>query len=233
MMQFQKILLFAAALLLQTPLAQAESTPRKVGETQFNFAVPRDFCVLYKSNSRDALFINVVETLLKGAANNLILLTVNCDRLRTWRDGVAGNILRYAMYYIPTNLEGSSFPGDTQKLRKDLCVDMRKQGDATLAGVKDIVAKAAKDLNANIAVTGTKYVGVVDEDEHGCYAALLINVKGGDGKTIVMSSVVTSTVVHSKPLFFAIYNEYKGPDQAQEDVERSKVVAADFDKANP
>jgi hypothetical protein len=232
-MQMRKILFAAAALALQTLVVHSETAKRTVGGTDFAFAVPREFCVLSESNSRDAIFINVVSTLLKGASNRLILLTVKCDRLKTWREGVGGNILRYAMYYIPNNLETAAFPGDTQKLRKDLCQDMRKQGDATLAGVKDIVANAAKELNANIAVTGTKYVGVVDEDDHGCYAALLINVKGGDGKTIVMSSIVTSTVVHSKPLFFAIYNEYQGPEATQEDVDRSRIIAADFDRANP
>jgi hypothetical protein len=232
MMQFRKILVAAAALALQTLAVQAENATRKVGDAEFNFAVPREFCVLDESNSRDAQFINVVRTLLNGANNKLILLTVNCERLRTWRNGLNGNILRYAMYYIPDNLENSSFPGDTKKLRDDLCQDMRKQGDATLSGVKDIVAKAAKELKAKVAVTGTKYVGVVDEDAHGCYAALLINVKGS-GKPIVMSSIVTSTVVHGRPLFFAMYNEYAGPDTATQDVARSKVVAAEFDQANP
>jgi hypothetical protein len=232
-MKMRKVLLLATVFLLQIPLAQAENATRKVGDAQFNFAIPRDFCILSDSNSRDAIFINVVRTLLKGAKNKLIALTVNCDRLKTWRNGVNGNILRYAMYYIPDNLENSSFPGETTKLRKDLCVDMRKQGDATLSGVKDIVAKAARELNANIAVTGTKYVGVVDEDDHGCYAALLINVKGSDGQPIVMSSIVTSTVVRGKPLFFAIYNEYQGSEQTQDDVNRSKAALADFDRANP
>jgi hypothetical protein len=233
MMQIRKILVVAAALALQTLLVQAENVTRKVGDTEFNFAVPREFCVLEESNARDAIFINVVRTLLRGASNKLILLTVNCKRLKTWREGVAGNILRYAMYYIPDNLENSTLPGDNKKLRNELCQDMRKQGDATLAGVKDIVANAARELNANIAVNSTKYVGVVDEDDNGCYAALLIGVKGGDGKNILMSSIVTSTVIHGKPLFFAMYNQYDGPDTAKEDVDRSRIVAADFDRSNP
>jgi hypothetical protein len=232
-MQIRQILAVAAALTLQTLLVQAENTSRKVGDAEFNFAVPREFCVLDEKNSRDAVFINVVTTLLKGAKNKLIVLTVNCERLKTWRAGENGNILRYAMYYLPENLENTTLPGETKKLREDLCQDMRKQGDATLSGVKDIVANAAQELNANIAVSSTKYIGVVDEDEHGCYAALLVGVKGADGKNIIMSSVVTSTVVRGRAMFLAVYNEYKGPETTQEDVDRSRIVLSDFDRANP
>lgn len=232
-MKIVKLLGLAILLIGQTAFAQAENASRKVGDADFNFAVPNGFCVAEEKNPRDAIFINVVRTLLKGANNTLIVLTVNCERLKTWRAGENGNILRYAMYYLPTNLETTTLPGETKQLRDDLCKDMRKQGDATLSGVKDIVANAAKELNANIAVNSTKYIGVVDEDDHGCYAALLVGVKGGDGKNILMSSVVTSTVVHGKPLFLAVYDEYKGPETTQEDVGRSKVVLADFDKANP
>jgi hypothetical protein len=232
-MQIRKYLLSAAMLLTLPALANAETATRTVGGASFNFAVPAQFCVLSENNPRDLQFINVVKRLLQGAKNKLILLTVECERLRTFRAGENGNILRYSMYYIPDNFESSTLPGDVPALRKELCIDMRKQGDATLSGVKDIVAQAAKDLNANIAVSSTKYIGVIDEDSHGCYAALLVGVKGADGKNILMSSIVTSTVVHSKPLFFAMYNEYRGPETTQEDVGRSKVMAADLDQANP
>lgn len=231
-MRVHNILLLSVALALQSFCAQAENASRNVGSSAYNFAIPAQFCVLSESNSRDLQFINVVKRLLEGANNKLILVTVDCARLKAYREGDNGNITRYAIYYIPTSLENSALPGEMQTLRQQLCQDMRKQGDATLSGVKDIVAKAAKDLNANIGINSTKYIGVVDEDSHGCYAALLIGVKGANGN-LLMSSIVTSTVIHSKPLFFAMYNEYSGPETTQEDVNRSKVVAADFDQANP
>lgn len=232
-MQIRRILLAAFALALQTLLVHAENATRKVGDAEFNFAVPREYCVLDENNYRDSLFISVVKSLLQGASNKLILLTVDCDRLKTWRDGDNSNILKYAMYYIPSALENLTLPGESQSLRKGLCQDMRKQGDSTLDKAKEIVAQKAKEMSANFAINSTSYIGVVDEDEHGCYAALLVNVKDTNGKSIVISSIVTSTVIHSKPLFFAIYNKYDGPETTQEGVERSKAVAADLDKANP
>jgi hypothetical protein len=34
-------------------------------------------------------------------------------------------------------------------------------------------------------------------------------------------------------MFLAVYNEYKGPETTQEDVDRSRIVLSDFDRANP
>ncbi len=229
----RKALSAVISVVLNIGVANAAEVVRAVGTSQYNFVIPTGTCLMEDNNARDKLFINTVETLLNGAANKLIVLSVECARQRTWRNNVPGNILDYFMYYIPNNLVDRVFDGDTTKLRKDLCLDMRKQGDATLSGVKRIVADAAKELNANIAVTSTKYIGVVDEDEHGCYAALLIGVKGTDGKIILMSSLVTSTVVRGKPLFSALYHRYQGAQTTERSLQEAKLTAAAFDTRNP
>ena len=84
----------------------------------------------------------------------------------------------------------------------------------------------------NALVTTCTHGGVIDEDEHGCYAALLVGVKGGDGNNILMSSVVTSTVLRSKPIFLAIYKEYIGPETTQASVQTAKDTLAEFDRYN-
>ena len=127
-------------------LAYAEDVERSVGGSSFNFTVPAQFCVLNESNGRDAQFIDVIKKLLQYAQNKLILLTADCDRLKAYRLGEISNITRYALYYIPDDYENNTLSGGDQELRKELCQDMRKQGDATLSGVKEIVGKAAKDL---------------------------------------------------------------------------------------
>ncbi len=221
------------ALVLQAFFANAESVKRTVGSASFNFELPRGQCLLQDNNSSDARFIHTVRTLFAGAKNTLIVATMECGRLARLRNGETGNVLDYAAYYTPDNFVDTTVDGETQSLRKGLCADMRKQGDATLAGVKDIVAEKAKELKAKIAVTSTSYIGVVDEDEHGCYAALLVGVKGADNKPLLMSSIVTSTVLHAKPLFLAIYNEYKGPETTSSGVVRAKQTLAGLDQKNP
>jgi tetratricopeptide (TPR) repeat protein len=230
---FCKLLLASLALASQAALAHADSVVRSVGGASIDFVAPDGFCVMEDDHPRDILFINVVSRLFEGANNKLILLTVACDRRKTWRSGVDGPILNYAAYYIPNSEEYSSHDGEIQSLRKLLCEDMRKQNDGTFSTVPDIVADAAKDLKSNIAVTSTKYIGVVDEDAHGCYAAILIGVKGDDGKPLLMLSLVTSTVMHGKNLFNAIYHEYIGPETTQRTLEEAKATAAAFDARNP
>jgi hypothetical protein len=229
---YKTVLLGFAWLLLASP-ASADSVTRFLGSAEFDFVIPKGHCLLEDSNSRDAGFINVVRTLFKGANNTLILATAECGARTKLRSGSNESLLNYAAYYTPDNLVASTFEGETGALRKDLCNEMRKQGQSTLADVKNIVAKKAKELQRNFAVTSTNYIGVIDEDDHGCYSALLVGVKGSNSANILMSSVVTSTVIHSKIFFMAYYSEYKGPETTEQSVQASKVAAAELDKKNP
>jgi hypothetical protein len=220
------------AVFLQPVFANADSVTRSAGSKNFEFAIPEGQCVLEDSNRADASFSKVIATLLKGAQNTLIVASAECSRRAALRRGEAQSITDYAAYYTPDQFINTTVPGKTETLRKQLCADMRKQGDATLAGVEDIVAEKAKELRADIAVTSTKYVGVMAEDAHGCYAALLIGVKGADGGALLMTSVVTSTVSHGKPLFLAIYRPYEGPRTIKAAVADAKATMAEFDTLN-
>src|SRR5262245_40659589 len=111
--------------------------------------------------------------------------------------------------------------------------DMRKQGDATLAPIQDIVANAAEELNANVAVNSGRMIGIVGQDQHACYSALLVGVRTADDNNILMSALVTATVVRGKPIFSAIYHEYRGPETTQRSLEEAKSLAAVFDAKNP
>jgi hypothetical protein len=123
-------------------------------------------------------------------------------------------------------------PGDKRSLRKGLCEDMRKQGESTIDQAKEIIAQKAKEMSANISVSGTNYVGVVDEDNNGCYVALVVGIKDAAGKNTLVSCLITGTVIHEKPVFFAMYDPYVSPDTTEDEVKRSKVIGADLDKAN-
>jgi len=213
--------------------AHAEEVTRPVGGVQVNFPILNGHCLTEDSNPRDAIFINRMATLLRNANNRLIVLSMDCDRQRTWRDGDEGNIYDYSSYYIPVAHENPTVKGSKSALRKGLCDSMRMQGDASLAPIKDIVANAAKELHTNVAVNSTKMIGVVGEDQHACYSALLIGVRTADNENILMSAIIIATVVRGKPIFSAIYHEYKGPETTQRSLEEAKSLAAVFDARNP
>jgi len=212
--------------------SHAAEVTRPVGGVQVNFPIPNGYCLAEDSNARDAVFINRMATLLRNAKSRLIVLSMDCDRQRTWRDGDEGNIYDYSSYYIPEKHLTPTLKGNKAAIRKALCNDMRKQGDAKLGPIKDIVAKAEKELNDNITVSSTKMIGVVGEDQHACYSALLVGVRT-DTDNILMSAFIIATVVRGKPIFSTIYHEYKGPETTQRSLEEAKSLAADFDAKNP
>jgi hypothetical protein len=213
--------------------ADAAEVTRPVGDVKVNFPILNGFCLTEDSNPRDAVFINQMATLLRNSKNRLIVLSMDCGRQKTWRDGDDGNIYDYSSYYIPVVYEAPTLKGNRATLRKALCNDMRKQGDATLAPIKDIVANAAEELNTNVAVNSTKMIGVVGQDQHACYSALLVGVRTADNENILMSALITATVVRGKPIFSAIYHEYKGPETTQRSLAEAKSLAAVFDAKNP
>jgi hypothetical protein len=212
--------------------ADAAEVTRPVGGVKVTFPILDGHCLTEDSNPRDAIFINRMSTLLRNANSRLIVLSMDCDRQRTWRNGDEGNIYDYSSYYIPMAHETQTLKGSKGTLRKGLCNSMRKQGDATLA-IKDSVAKAAEELNTNAAVNSTKMIGVVGEDQHACYSVLLVGVRTADNENIVMSAFIIATVVRGKPIFSAIYHEYKGPETTRGSLEEAKSLAAVFDARNP
>lgn len=221
-MNYLRILGLTSVLVFQAGVVQAESVTRKVGDTDLQLAVPSGYCVLQESNSHDAQFINVVETLLRNANNKLILLMMECERLKTWRASATGSIYNYITYYTPHTEVDQVHSGDSHELRKALCADMRGQKDTITADVKAKVAQAAKELRKNIAVNTTQYIGVVEEDLAGCYAELLVGVRGNDTDNLLMATMIISTYMRGKALFSAIYRKYEGGETFQYQLEMAK-----------
>jgi hypothetical protein len=233
MMSSRTIRLATIVLVGLVTVADAAEVTRPVGVVNVNFPILNGFCLTEDSNPRDAIFINQMATLLRNSKSRLIVLSMDCGRQRTWREGDEGNIYDYSSYYIPVVHEAPILKGNKAALRKTLCTNMRTQGDATLRPIKDIVANAAEELNTNVAVNTTKMIGVVGEDQHACYSALLVGVRTPNNESIMMSALIIATVVRGKPIFSTIYHEYKGPETTQRSLEEAKSLAAAFDARNP
>ena len=161
------------------------------------------------------------------------MVAIECSRQETWRKAVDGNVVDYSTYCVPNQSVNSVMEGEKSVLRKELCDDMRKQGDATLAPAKDMVAKSAKELNTNMALNSTKFIGVVGEDAHACYLALVVGVRGSDGKNLLLLVLISSTVVRGKPIFSAIYHQYHGPETTERGLQEAKGLMAQLDESNP
>lgn len=224
------LLVALAALAASVFPTYAETVVRTVGQTNVNFVVPEGQCLASESNPQDAKFINIVGTLLKNANNRLILLTVECKRLQSFRAGQNGPILDYVTYYTPVASESAVLQGNRDTNRKALCNDLRQTTDKALDDVKNIVDKTAKELKANMGVNSTQYMGVLAEDDHGCYAGLLVGVKGATGN-LIMSTVILATTLNDKTIFSAYYDQFTEPAVTERDIARAKATA--LDQINP
>jgi hypothetical protein len=144
----------------------------------------------------------------------------------------SANLWNFMIYYYPSSSEKQILEGDPRPYRHALCDDMRKQTDATVSDVPDVVAKTARELKMNSSTDAPKYLGVLSEDSHGCYSALLQNVRKGNETHLVQSNIL-ATVVHGKSFFLTMASQYKSPAESEKSLALEKAVAADLDSNNP
>jgi hypothetical protein len=228
---FKIVQLACGALLCCSASAYAEITAHAVNGRNFRFPVPVGFCTLNPNNSNEAAFAKQITTLMGNAGNTVAEIAADCQELIKFRSGSA-NLWNFMIYYYPSATEKQILEGDPQPHRHALCDDMRNQTDATVSDVPDIVAKTARELKMNSATDAPKYLGVLAEDSHGCYSALLQNVRKGNETHQVQSNIL-ATVVHGKTFYLTMASQYKSAAESEKSLVFEKAIAADFDANNP
>jgi hypothetical protein len=227
------ILLLATCTSILLPGAGwSEDAPYTVKGRTFNFPTPTGFCMPNSANSNEAEFVKTVQALMANSGNTVVKVAAECSQIRRRGADRSRRISDYIVYYYVNGTENESLEGSAQSHRKDLCDDMRQQGDASVADVPDIVAKTAKELNSKLTVSGVKVLGVLAEDAHGCYVGLLANTRDNAGP-FTMNVDMLATVIHGRSLFVALYSEYKNPSESQKSLRLEEAIAADLDSKNP
>lgn len=230
---FARILLLPLVLAAQVAIAHADSAVRTIGGVNLDLPVPKGYCIADQNNFADAQFIALLSSFLQAGQSRLVMVAVECNSLQKWRAGQIAHIADYATYYVPIASENMPIPGAQGTVRKMFCTEMRKQGSTAADGVKDIIAKKAQEMGQNFGISSTNFIGVMDEDAHGCYGAMLVGVRDQTGTNVIMSAIMNATVVRSKLVFFAFYAEYKGPETTTTGVQTAKTVAVELDAKNP
>jgi hypothetical protein len=228
---FKTVQLACAVFLCCSASAYAGMTTHTVNGRDFKFPIPVGFCTLNPNNSNEAAFANQVRTLMGNAGNTVSEIAADCQELAKFRS-VSANMWNFMIYYYPTSTEKQILEGDPQPHRHALCDDMRKQTDATVSDVPDVVAKTARELKMNSSTDAPKYLGVLSEDSHGCYAALLQNVRKGNETHLVQSNIL-ATVVRGQSLFLTMASQYRSQAESEKSLAFEKAIAADFDSNNP
>lgn len=223
-MIYLRIVVFAllALALCPRPGHTQDSLSAFKGKT-FDLPTPAGFCTPDSNNN----FAKRVTALLKNSGNTIAKIAADCRELQR-----GTNQYDYIVYYYPTSTETEVLDGDVQAHRKALCDDLRAQTQEALKDVSSVVAKTAKELKQKFGTNNTKYLGVLAEDAHGCYAGLLSNISTGNDSYILNIDML-GTVIHARRFYVALYSEYKSPAQSEQMLAREQALAAELDSKNP
>lgn len=211
----------------------AQNLTGKMGQATFNLYVPQGYCEPNRSNPGERVFADYISKAMENSNSRVMRSIANCAELQARRANSSANIFDYIVYYFPQSVEDTTLNGDRQANRKDACEDLRHQGDDSVKDVPDIVEKTAREMRVKTAVKSIQYLGVLDEDSHGCYAALLSRNVDGKGTVYVMYVIVMRTVIHGKDVWTAVYSQYGSGAANTATLQLAKTTAAQLDQKNP
>jgi len=83
---------------------------------------------------------------------------VDCQELTEFRSA-STHLWSWLIYYYPSSTEKEILDGDPQPRRHAVCEALRKETDASVKDVPDIVAKSARELKVKLTTDVPKYLG--------------------------------------------------------------------------
>ena len=211
----------------------AQNLTGRMGQASFNLFVPQGYCEPNRSSSGERVFADYIDKAMENAKSKVMRSIASCAELQARRANSSSNIFDYIVYYFPQAMEDTTLKGDRQANRKDACEDLRRQTDDDVKDVPEIVERTAREMRVKTAVKSIQYLGVLDEDPHGCYAALLSRNVDGKGTVYVMYVLVVRTVIHGKDVWVAVYSQYGSGAANTATLELAKTTAAQLDQKNP
>lgn len=211
----------------------AENLTGKVGQASFNLDVPQGYCEPNRSSSGERVFADYVNKAMENAGSRVIRIVASCSELKARRANSSSNIFDYVVYYFPRSVENTTLNGDRAANRKTECDDLRQQTDEAIKDVPEISERTAREMKLKGSVKNIQYLGVLDEDAHGCYGGLLSRNDDGRGNVYVVYIVVLRTVLHGKDLWVGVYSQYGSAAANLRTLQLAKTTAAQLDQKNP
>jgi hypothetical protein len=233
-MIFRTILCLAIVTFAAWPLpSHAQSLTGKIGQTSLNLVEPQGYCEPDRSSSGERLFADYITKAMANAKSTVMQIIASCTALQARRANPSSSIFNYIVYYFPDSVEDTVFNGDRQANRKTNCEDLRRQSNDSVKDVPEISERTAREMKVKGSVKNIQYLGVLDEDSHGCYAALLSRNVNGKGDVYVMYVIVVRTVIHGKDLWVGVYSQYGSGAANTGTLKLAKTTAAALDQRNP
>jgi hypothetical protein len=233
-MTFRTILCVALSMFAVWPSpGRAQDLTGKMGEASFNLAIPQAYCVPERASTGERVFVDYITKAMENAGSKVMRIAASCAELKARHDNSASNIFDYVVYYFPRSVENTTLKGDRAANRKAECDDLRQQTDAAIKDVPEISERTAREMKVKGSIKNIQYLGVLDEDSHGCYGGLLSRNADAKGNIYVVYVVVLRTVLHGKDLWVGVYSQYGSGAANLRTLQLAKTTAAQLDQKNP
>lgn len=195
-----------AVLCAAVTVAGAHAADVKMGDVTLKLIPPKGFCELDAGQASDKRLIDFVTTTVGKVGNNLLALSADCGELRDWRSGKQQLLQRISQYQVQASRRTSAY---TAKEAKEACDQVRAEGqklsDRSTAGINDKIHEA----NKNIDFQGQTFLGVLGDDENGCFVGLFQKFKAETGAAISQVNVFYAASLKERQIFFYVWVPYR------------------------
>jgi hypothetical protein len=220
----------AAVCLVSASPALAQKHVAKVANQEIQLVLPDNHCALDRREPSDARVIDLVERLLAGR-NELHLTTVNCDELRAWR-GSRKTLKEYTQVQSLVALKDRDLTGQERTAIGEICAASRQDGGSLTARADSDIQKRIDAGREKIKLEAEHFLGVVGEDEYGCYVAMLIRGTTENGMPKALLCVYANVIVKGKLLYLYRYSDDVGLRTVQRLLDDRKAAAKAHVEAN-
>ncbi len=181
-------------------LAQKASSTANINGRKIALFSSQGQCPFKADDPKDASVIKSVKSELSD--QDLLQLTAECDQLKLWRKGDQNH---YGTFTYTTSVSPKiDLRGKEGLFIKAMCKDLRKLSkhkDKTIKkSLQAHVTKAVKNIAKQ--KTDSEPLGVVTEDDTGCYAAQVTKYKDDNGNINALFSIYSATVIKGRIIMF-------------------------------
>jgi hypothetical protein len=218
--------LTVAALILAAAVSRASGLAAMIGEAFVKLPPPAGFCELTPSYEFDGRMVSIVSAYLSGSSIRLLAMSADCDQLAEARAGKRRQLDDVTQYQVEH--ADMKMPPPFSIARKCSILRITNNSPAET----DIDARFAS-IAAKIKLNEAASVGVIAEDNNGCYTATLQKVRTESGTEKMLVVLRAGTIIGNRAISVQRETVYQNPDTIKTLLPKLEADVAALVAANP
>lgn len=202
----------------------------KVGEVSITLTTPPGQCEMDPGQPSDAGTLQAIRAAI--GSNTLLAMYADCKQLADWRAGKRGLLEDFAQYQVLTEAIDKPPAPDPAQTLKELCANLREEGERMMAGMASDVKQRLEQVLKNVQVNQIRFLGVVADDADACYSATAQRAKAQTGKDITIVGLSATTFVKGKLVYYYLYAPYRSAQTVTTLLAKQKLNIAALLAAN-